>query len=180
MVTSLIPNSLVVLRTRTWICISVGNVKAGFTLGDIYSAKAGGAEHKTATNNSKKHNRVKNSQLAGGKPFGQSQSCRTTENKSSWRSERDLNSELEFHRSHRLTTPPSYLLHILSIIKSIVTQTAAATCIIGVLIFPFTTIPTRQVYSQPSLCKAGFSRSSICVAFQLRDNVQNLLKHNTT
>ena len=70
MVTSLIPNSLVVLRTRTWICISVGNLKAGFTLGDIYSAKDGGAELKTATNNSKKHNRVKNSQLAGDKPFG--------------------------------------------------------------------------------------------------------------
>ena len=60
MVTSLTPNSLVVFRTRTWICILIGNLKAGFTLGNIYSAKAGGAEHKTATNNSNKHNRVKN------------------------------------------------------------------------------------------------------------------------
>ena len=92
----------------------------------IYSAKASGAYHKTATNNSNKHNRVKNlnrpeeNHLTRYKRDREFE-LRTTENKSSWRSGGDLNSELEVHRSNRLTTPPSYLLHILSIIKSIVT-----------------------------------------------------------
>jgi len=127
MVASLIPNSSVVLRTRSYLDLYFNRKFKGWIYPrQIYSVKASGAEHKTATNNSNKHNRVKNLNRPEANHLTRYKrdrefELRTTENKSSWRSGRDLNSGLEVHRSNRLTTPPSYLLLILSIIKCIVT-----------------------------------------------------------